>query len=165
MTESNVVRSINDRADFWCYTIGVNSASVDTKNKVTVNSFDANNGNQEHWTIGYITDQLYLEMCTKEIEDPQYNVKISKYYLEAAKYAGRISAGDFSNTDTDGPVFLLDSKDFSPRLTAELVELYCTAKESLHNVVKEAVFKIFKARHERIFYQYIQSSRFRWRFI
>lgn len=51
-----------------------------------------------HWLPRYIEDQLYMEMCQKEIEDPQrrYGEKISKYYLEAAKYAGRISAGDFA---------------------------------------------------------------------
>ena len=101
-------------------------------------------------------------MCEKEIEDPQgkYGEKISKYHLEAAKYAGRISAGDFSQLGTNGPTFLLDSKDFTPRLIAELDELYKTDKESLDRVVKEAVFRIFKARHKMIFYQYIQGEPF-----
>jgi hypothetical protein len=85
-------------------------------------------------------------------------------HLEAAKHAGRIS-GDFSQLGTNGPTFLLDSKDFTSRLTAELVELYKTDKESLDRVVKEAIFRIFKARHKMIFYQYILGSCFRWRFI
>lgn len=106
-------------------------------------------------------------MCKKEVEDPQgkYCEKISKYYLEAAKYAGRISAGDFSQLCTTGPTFLLDSKDFTPSLTAELVELHEEDKESFDRVVKQAVFRIFKARHKILFYQYIESSRFQWRFL
>ena len=55
---------------------------------------------------------------------------------------------------------MLDSKDFTPRLIAELDELYKTDKESLDRVVKEAVFRIFKARHKMIFYQYIQGEPF-----
>ena len=53
---------------------------------------------EEPWLPSYLEDQLYIQMCEKEIEDPQgkYGEKISKYHLEAAKYAGRISAGDFS---------------------------------------------------------------------
>ena len=129
----------------------------------------------EHWLPSYTVDQLYIQMCEKEVEDPhgRYGHKISKYYLEAAKYAARIIAGDSSHLDTidmdnnttNGPTFLLDSKDFTPRLTAELAKLYKTDKESLDRVVKEAVFRIFKARHEMIFYQYIQGSRFQWRFV
>lgn len=112
-------------------------------------------------------------MCEKEVEDPhgRYGQKISKYYLEAAKYVGRISAGDYSQlnvrgkVNSDGPTFLLDSKDFTPRLTAELAKLDKTDKESLDKVVKEAVFRIFKARHKMIFYQYIEDSCFQWRFV
>jgi hypothetical protein len=120
---------------------------------------------KDPWLSSYITDQLYIEMCEKEIEDPhgQYGKKISKYYVEAAKYAGRISAGEFRNAD--GPIFLLGSKDFSPRLTAELADLYKTARETLDRVVRDAAFRIFKANHRRIFYQYIQSGQFRWRFV
>ena len=121
---------------------------------------------EERWLRSYIEDKLYIQMCEKEVEDPQgkYGEKISKYHLEAAKYAGRISAGDFSQLGMNGPTFLLDSKDFTPRLTAELAELYKTDQESLDRVVKEAVFRIFKARHKIIFYQYIQGSSFEWRF-
>jgi hypothetical protein len=120
----------------------------------------------KRWLSSYIEDQLYIQMCEKEIEDPQGKCgeKISKYYLEAAKYAGRISSGDFSQLDTTGPTFLLDSKDFTPRLTAELAELYKTDKESFDRVVKNAVFRIFKVRHKLTFYQYIQGSSFEWRF-
>ena len=133
----------------------------------TLNSHDMVYSREEHWLLIYLADQLYLRMCEEEIEDPQgkYGERISKYYLEAAKYAGRISAGDFSNSNTSGPTFELDLKDFSPRLTAELVGLYKTEKESLDRVVREAVFRIFKARHKMIFYQYIQGSRFQWRFV
>ena len=39
---------------------------------------------EEHWLPSYIVDQLYIQMCEKEIEDPQgrYGQKISKYYLQ-----------------------------------------------------------------------------------
>jgi hypothetical protein len=143
---------------------------------VPLNSHDMVYG-KEHWLSSYIEDQLYLQMCKKEIEDPQsrYGENISKYYLEAAKYAGRISAGDFSQSCLGGdngnsntasrPIFLLEHKDFTPRLNAELARLYKTDKKLLDRVVTEAIFRIFKARHEMIFYQYIQGSRFRWRFI
>ena len=154
-----------------------NSTNKDNKvPPVPLNSHDMVYGKEEHWLSSYIEDQLYLQMCEKEIEDPQskYGEKISKYYLEAAKYAGRISAGDFSQSCTDGdngnsnaasrPIFLLELKDFTPRLNAELAKLYKTDKESLHRVVTEAVFRIFKAHHTMIFYQYIQCSEFRWRF-
>lgn len=142
------------------------------------NSHDMVYSKEEHWLPSYIVDQLYVQMCEKEIEDPQgkYGQKISRYYLGAAKYAGRISAGDFGqscrgsggcgggSSTARGPIFLLDLKDFTPRLTAELADLYKTDKASLDRVVKEAVFRIFKARHKMIFYQYIQGSSFEWRF-
>ena len=35
MTASNMIKSINDWADFWRYTIGINVIPADTKNKVT----------------------------------------------------------------------------------------------------------------------------------
>jgi hypothetical protein len=146
---------------------------------VPLNSHDIACSKEEYWLPSYTADQLYKEMCEIEIEDSQgeYGEKISKYYLQAARCAGRISAGDFSQSCHDsggcdgdsntasGPIFLLKIKDFTPRLTAELAELYKTDKESLDRVVKEAVFRIFKARHKMIFYQYIQGSRFQWRFV
>ena len=142
-----------------------NSANKDNNRvpAVPLNSHEMVYGKEEHWLPSYIVDQLYLEMCEKDIKDSQgkYGQNICKYFLEAAKYAGSISAGDFSNTS--GPTFELDSKDFSPRLNAELVDLYKTDKELLE--VKEAVFRIFKARHRMIFYQYIEGCHFKWRFI
>jgi hypothetical protein len=139
---------------------------------VPLSSRDLAYSKEEYWLPSYIEDQLYLEMCEKEIEYPsKYAEKMSKYYLQAAKYAGRISAGNFSQSCHGGdsntasePIFSLELKDFSPRLTTELAELYNTDKNLLDRVVTEAVFRIFKARHTMIFYQYIQCSEFRWRF-
>jgi hypothetical protein len=134
---------------------------------VPLNSHDMVCSKEEYWLPSYIEDELYIQMCEKEVADPQGKCceKISKYYLEAAKYARRISAGDFDQIGTNHLTFLLDSKDFTPRLTAELAELYKRDKESLDRVIKEAIFRIFKARHKMFFYQYIEGSRFRWRFI
>src|SRR5919198_1405143 len=42
-----------------------------------------------HWTPSYIEDVFYIEMCEAEIADPNNpDEKISRYYLEAGKYAG-----------------------------------------------------------------------------
>lgn len=118
-----------------------NSTNKDKVPAVRLNSHDMVYGKEEYWLPSYIEDRLYVEMCKKEIEDPQGKCgeKTSKYYLEAAKYARRISAGDFSQLSqgssdgnaVSGPVFLLELKDFSPRLIAELAHLYKTDKELL----------------------------------
>jgi len=53
-----------------------------------------------HWLPSHIEDVLYLEMCQAEIADPANpDDKISRYYLEAAKYAGIISAGNFDGAN------------------------------------------------------------------
>ena len=57
------------------------------------------NVQDEVWSTSYVADQLFLEICERGpmVDDPTSRwSKINKYYLEAAKYAGRISAGDFS---------------------------------------------------------------------
>lgn len=127
------------------------------------------NGNivyeKDHWQPSYTGDQLYLQMCENEIEDPHGN-KINKYYVEAAKYVGRRSAGNFDGKNAKHkPVFHLDPNDFSPELRANLIERLKTSKESIHRVVEDAVFRIFLARHKMIFYQYIQAEGLRWRFV
>ena len=87
----------------------------------------------------------------------------NKYYAEAATYAGRISGGDFSGANARcTPVFRLNVEDFSPKLKAELAAL---PKERIHEVVTEAVFRIFRARHKMIFYRYIENHRLRWEFV
>jgi hypothetical protein len=126
------------------------------------------NAQDSHWPSSYIEDRLYLEMCetkrrftifpgeTKEQE-------INAYYAEAAKYAGRISAGDFSGENTKyRPIFRFNLEDFSARLKAELASL---PKKTIHRIVTEAAFRIFRARHKMIFYQYIENERLRWEFI
>lgn len=120
---------------------------------------------RDHWLTSYIEDQLYLQMCGNEIEDPHGN-KINKYNVEAAKYAGRRSGGNFDGKNAKHkPVFHLDPNDFSPELRANLIERLKTSKESIHRVVEDAVFRIFLARHKMIFYQYIQAEGLRWRFV
>ena len=87
----------------------------------------------------------------------------NKYYAEAATYAGRVSAGDFSGKNAKyRSVFTLYLEDFSPRLKAELAQL---PKETVHRVVTEAVFRIFMARHRMIFHQHIENENFRWVFL
>jgi hypothetical protein len=106
-----------------------------------------------HWLPSRIVDELYLQMCeNKEITIRKelltgeiYSGSHNKYYTEAATYAGRISGGDFSGENAKyKPIFRLYVKDFSPRLKAELAQL---PKETVHRIVTEAVFRIFRARH------------------
>jgi hypothetical protein len=124
-----------------------------------------------HLLPSHIVDELYLQMCeSKEIQIRKelltgeiYCEKQNKYYVEAATYAGRISAGDFSGKNAKcRPVFALYLEDFSPRLKAELAEL---PKKTVDRIVTEAVFRIFRVRHRMIFYQHIENERLRWVFV
>jgi len=124
-----------------------------------------------HWLPSHIVDQLYLQMCeSKEIPIRKqlltgeiYCDNQNKYYAEAATYAARISAGDFSGKNAKyRPIFQIDLSDFSPRLKIELAGL---PKETVHRIVTEAVFRIFKARHRMIFHQHIENERLRWVFL
>jgi len=123
------------------------------------------------WTSAYISDRLYLEMCSTNklavIYQGQDNEqKINWYYEEAATYARRASVGNFNGKNAKyKPIFHLDSKDFSPELRANLVERLNTSKESLHRVIEDAVFMIFRARHRMIFYQHIEAEGLRWEFV
>jgi hypothetical protein len=121
-----------------------------------------------HWLPSYASDQLYIEMCEKEVEDPhgRYGNRISKYYLEAAKYARRISAGDFQGENAKlKPIFKISSKDLTTRLESELKLLKKTSPDTLKRVVENAIFRIFRARHKMIFFDYIQAEALRWRFV
>ena len=116
----------------------------------------------------YIADELYVEMCEAEIEDAEGSdgEKISRYYLEAAKYAGRISAGNFDGTNAKHkPVFQIHYNDFTARLQAELALLLKDSPNTLASVVENAVFRIFKDRHKLIFYDYIENEGLNWRFV
>jgi hypothetical protein len=121
-------------------------------------------------TSAAMSDRLFLEMCSTNklavIYQGQKNEqKINWYYEQAATYARRASAGNFDGKNAKyKPVFHLDEKDFSPELRANLVERLNTSKESLHTVVEDAVFMIFRARHRMIFYQHIEADGLRWRF-
>jgi hypothetical protein len=101
------------------------------------------------------------------VDDPQgtHGKKINKYYLQAAKYAGLISAGDFKGANAKyRPTFIIYLKVLNPRLVAELAELYKVDPASCKRVVKEAIFRLFKARHEIIYYDHIEGDvDFRWR--
>ena len=125
-------------------------------------------------TSACIADRLFLEICSAPKKTviyefpplPKKEEKINKYYAEAATYARGSSAGNFSGKNAKyKPVFHLDSKDFSPELRANLVERLNTSKESLHRVIEDAVFMIFRARHRMIFYQHIEAEGLRWEFV
>jgi hypothetical protein len=121
-----------------------------------------------HWLPSYIEDQLYLQMCeSKRTATADVGTKnerqVNWYYFQAAKYAARISVGDFSGWNAKRrPIFRLNIKDFSARLKAELAKL---PRETIHRIVTEAVFRIFRARHKMIFYQYIENEGLRWQFV
>jgi hypothetical protein len=121
---------------------------------------------EEFWLPSYIEDILYIEMCETEIKDPQNGGKISRYYLEAAKYARRISAGNFDSKNAKyKPVFEIHYRDFTPRLQDELKLLLKESPRTLKEVVQDAVFRIFLARHRMIFHQYIENDGLKWRFV
>jgi hypothetical protein len=125
----------------------------------------------EVWSSACISDRLYLEMCSTDklavIYQGQNNEqKINWYYAEAATYARRASAGNFDGKNAKHkPILHLDSNDFSPELRANLTERLKTSIESLHKVVEDAVFMIFRARHPMIFYRHIEAKGLRWRFV
>jgi hypothetical protein len=121
-----------------------------------------------HWLPSHIEDIVHIEMCETEIADPNNpDEKISRYYLEAAKYAGRISAGNFDDVKSGKykPIFEIHHNDFTPRIQAELELLLKGSPSTLRRVIQNAVFRIFMARHKRIFFEYIQSEDLNWRFI
>jgi len=130
---------------------------------VPLSSYESTN--DSHWLPSHIEDTLFVEMCEKEVEDPHGN-RISKYYLQAAKYARRISAGDFQGENAKlKPIFKISSKDLTTRLESELKLLKKTSPDTLKRVVENAIFRIFRARHKMIFFDYIQAEPLRWRFI
>ena len=132
-----------------------------------------NNGQDDYqeWSSAYISDRLYLEMCSTNklaviYEGQNKGQKINWYYAEAATYARRASAGNFDGKNAKyKPVFRLIVKGFSSELRANLIERRKTSKESLHRVVEDAVFMIFRARFPMIFYQHIEAKGLRWRFV
>jgi hypothetical protein len=118
----------------------------------------------------YTADQLFLEMCRSSKKaivhkGSQKEEQINWYYAEAAAYARRISGGDFSGKNAKHkPVFRLDLNTFSNELKA-LVERTKTSKEAIDKVIEDGVFTLLRARHERIFHQYIEKGPLRWEFI
>jgi hypothetical protein len=125
-----------------------------------------------HSPASLVEDKLYLQMCKNKktaIVDigTRNERKINWYYHEAAKYAGRISAGDFSRGRNKKfrPVFRIYFSTLTPRLVTELKILAKEDVQSFREVVKNAVFRIFRARHEMIFYQYIEAAPFLFEFL
>ncbi len=89
---------------------------------------------------------------------------MSFHYLEAVNYARRISCGNFEGKNTKYKlVFTINAIGFTPKLKDEL-KIANDAK-SLHRIVTEAVFKIFKAHHKLIFYEHIESHKLSWNII
>jgi hypothetical protein len=131
------------------------------------------NGQDDYkeWSSACISDRVYLEMCSSDklavIDEGQNNEqKINWYYAEAAKYARTASAGNFEGKNAKyKPEFHLHPKDFSHELRANLAERRRTSIESLHRVLEDAVFIIFRARHPMIFYQHIKAEGLRWRIV
>jgi hypothetical protein len=95
---------------------------------VPLSSYQAVNEQVTHWTTSYIADVLFIEMCERGpiVYDPGIlsnkanGGEVNYYYLQAAKYAGRISAGNFDGPNAKHkPIFEIRYKDFTPRLQAE----------------------------------------------
>ncbi len=150
------------------------NSDISTGQQLVPEVFQANgkfNHEAIHWLPSHIVDELYLQMCkSKEITIKKqlltgeiFYEKQNKYYAEAATYAGRISVGDFSGKNAKfKPRFRLYLKDFSPGLKAEIANL---TKETVHRIVTEAIFRIFRARHRMIFHQHIENERLGWVFV
>jgi hypothetical protein len=86
--------------------------------------------------------------------------------VQAAKYAGRISAGNFDGPNAKHkPTFEIRYKDFTPRMHAELKLLLKDSPSSLARVIQDAVFRILEDRHKRIFFEYTQIEGLNWRFV
>jgi hypothetical protein len=51
------------------------------------------------------------------------------------------------------------------RIVAVVASLLKDSPSTLRRIVKNAIFSIFRARHKRIFFEYIQSEGLNWRFV
>jgi hypothetical protein len=131
-----------------------------------MSSYQADNEQVTHWTTSYIADVLFNEMCERSlfVDNPRISSdgEANYYYLQAAKYAERTSAGPNAKQK---PTFEIRYKDFTPRLQAELRLLLKDSPSSLDRVVQDAVFRILEDRHKRIFFEHIQSEGLNWRFV
>ncbi|MFZ0894688.1 MAG: hypothetical protein WAZ77_09315 [Candidatus Nitrosopolaris sp.] len=126
-----------------------------------------------------ISDLLFQEMRTlkatpircQDIRTGEiyYDDSTNKYDQEADTYVNRITFGDFSNPNpnpkAEKPIFKIDANDFSSELKADLAERVIHGKESIHRVVQKAVYRLFRARHETAFFDYIKDKRLRWEFV
>ena len=136
------------------------SKATTTDNTTTTNTTDQ----EEYWLTSKIEDELYLEMCRKETADSnsRYGDPIKKYYRRAAKYAGRISAGNFSDGNIPRPVMEINLSDFTPRLVAELAQLRKQDMPMFRHVIKTVLSRMFSSRHPMIFHEHIEPNGICW---
>lgn len=90
-----------------------------------------------------------------------YLEKISFHYIEVDNYARRASVGNFEGKNGKyKPLFIINAVNFTPKVREELK---AAAKEkALDLIVREAAFKIFKARHKLIFFEHIEPHKLNW---
>jgi hypothetical protein len=126
------------------------------------------------WVTSYIIDQLFIQMCDGPLVDHKCNItfkypkckylylqQISFHYIEVDNYARRISSGNFEGKNAKHkPIFIVNPINFTPKLKEEL--RIAAAEKTLPDIITEAVFRIFKARHKRIFYEYIEPHKLNW---
>ena len=123
----------------------------------------------DEWVTSYVKDQLYLEMCEGPLIEHQcefgcgcrYLHPENFHYIEAAHYASRISSGNFEGKNAKyKPRFVINAENFTPKLKEELKT--ADKAKALHDIVTESIFRIFEARHRRIFYDHIQPHKLNW---
>ena len=117
----------------------------------------------DEWLTSYVIDQSHEQMCEGPLIDHKCNYGCKYlhpenfHYIEAAHYATRISSGNFEGKNKKyKPRFIINAINFTPKLKQELKT--AATEKALHRIVTEAVFRIFKARHKRIFYEYIEPA-------
>jgi hypothetical protein len=131
----------------------------------TANTTSNTNTNNEYWLTSKVEDELYIEMCEKEISNPNssiYGDTIKKYYLQCAKYAGRVSAGDFSDKNIPRPIIEITLSDFTPRLVTELATLRKEDMPTFKRVVHYALSRIFRYNHRMIYHEHIEPNGISW---
>lgn len=133
----------------------------------TDNTTSNTNIDKEYWLTSKVEDELYIEMCEKEIANPNSSSiddedTIKKYYHIIAKYAGRVSAGDFSDKSIPRPIIEIDLNDFTPRLVTELAQLRKEDMPTFKRVVHNALSRIFQAKHKMIYYEHIEPHGICW---
>ncbi|MGB7952465.1 MAG: hypothetical protein WCF23_00670 [Candidatus Nitrosopolaris sp.] len=125
----------------------------------------------QEWLTSYVIDQLFIQMCDGPLVDHSCDVstcdyvkQMSFHYIEAFNYARRISYGKFEGKNAKHrPVFTINARGFTTKLKEELK--VANDAKSLHRIITESLFKIFKARHKLIFYEHIEPRKLSWNII